>query len=356
MSASEQISNKCDQILLEKLVAILPKLLEPNSDTIDQATLEFKNVANHPAFLPTLTQIMISNSSNLQLYTKQLAAVLFRRQILKNWEKFDGDMKNLVRQASLEYLGQVEDSVSYKSLAEIVAGIAKFELASDQSWPELMQVISASTNIKNSYADRLKGTELLKCVTTAASAALQSDTLLPVILNLFHELLLAEDVTAGNTVLSQSVHKNVLDSIIPVLDYMEDKFLSQAQIFLPRLVNVIDQLVAWDEIIGSEVLGMFTELCEIDCSDYVSIEVAKDMIGIALKIAGNCELEEDTRSIALMQIQMLIKYKKKALIRFDLVEVLCSELQKLVIAEDPDDGIMSGVDGDRTVYGHGFKN
>ena len=62
--------------------------------------------------------------------------------------------------------------------------------------------------------------------------------------------------------------------------------------------------------------------------------------------------EEETRANALAQLQMLIKYKKKAFTKFKLVEPLIDEMMKLVInEEDPDDGIMSGGDtGERTVY------
>jgi len=116
-------------------------------------------------------------------------------------------------------------------------------------------------------------------------------------------------------------------------------------------VAVTDQLLAWDETTGSECLGLFSELCEIECDKYVTVEAAKAMAEVCLKTAINGDYEEETRSSALNQMQMLIKYKKSAFVKFDLVGPCCSEMQKLIVnEEDPDDGIMSGVDGDRTVY------
>lgn len=186
----------------------------------------------------------------------------------------------------------------------------------------MINVLQQSTNNSNSYADRLKGTELLKCVCNSAADPLQADNMMPGMLNLFNELLQATDIAAGNSEAGQSVHKNVLDSIQPVLHFMEDKFMSQAQVMLPRLINVIDQMVEWDEQLGGEVLGMFTELCEIECSNYVTIEAAKEMAQTCLKIAINTNYEEDTRASALMQLQMIIKYKRKTFIKFDLIEPL----------------------------------
>ena len=344
--ATQELAKLADPALANELVQILPKLLENETETIDKATEEFRKLSEKDAFLPTLTQIMISQETDIA--TRQLSAVLFRRRILKKWQKFDSNMKKLVRQASLEYLSNADSSL-YKSLAEIVAGIAEHELGEEGGWPELLQVLQQSTNNSNAYADRLKGTELLKCVCNQASDPLQ--LLMGDMINLFASLLQATDVNAGNAETGQSVHRNIVDSIQPVIHFMEEEHMKNARVILPRLIQVVDEIVAWDETTGSETLGIFTELCEIECSNYVTIEHAKAMAEVCIKTAVNANYEEDTRSSALNQLQMIIKYKRKAFIKYDLIEPLCLEMQKMIVGEeDPDDGIMSGEGGDRSVY------
>lgn len=292
---------------------------------------------------------MISNQTDVA--TRQLAAVLFRRRILKKWSKFPIEMQQLVRQASLEFLSDC-DKALYKSLAEIVAGISEFELATDAGWPDLLQVISKATNNSNSYEDRLKGTELLKCVCVAASEPLQKN--LDQLIDLFSFLLSADDVTAGNSDSGESVHRNIIDSIQPILHFMDEQHVAKARELLPRLVQVVDQLISWEENAGVEGMALFTELCEIEVSNFVTLEAAKCMAEVCLKAAMNADFEEDTRSSALNHIQMLIKYKRKAFIKFDLIQPLYQAMENLIVnEEDPDDGIMSGVDGDRSVYGFG---
>lgn len=132
---------------------------------------------------------------------------------------------------------------------------------------------------------------------------------------------------------------------------MDEKYLSLAQKFVPRVISIIDQLVAADEFLGRESLGLLSELCEIECSDLVTLNHAKDMATLALKIATNPELEPETRVLALVQIKKLIKYKTKAFTKFNLVENLCLEMQKAILQEEIDDGIMSENESDKnTVY------
>ena len=101
MSAAEQLTKLSNLTLANQLIQILPKLLESNTQTIDEATSIYKKLSEDNAFLPTLTQIMISKETDIG--TRQLSAVLFRRRILKKWTKFDFNMQELVRSASLEY-------------------------------------------------------------------------------------------------------------------------------------------------------------------------------------------------------------------------------------------------------------
>lgn len=346
MPASQEIASKADANLANALVQILPKLLQADTDTIEKATEEFRKLSDQEAFLPTLTQIMISNQTDVA--TRQLAAVLFRRRILKKWSKFPVEMQQLVRQASLEFLSDC-DKALYKSLAEIVAGISEFELATDAGWPDLLEVISKATNNNNSYEDRMKGTELLKCVCIAASEPLQKN--LSQLIDLFGFLLSSDDVSAGNSESGESVHRNVIDSIQPILHFMEEQHVPKARELLPRLVQVVDQLIAWEETAGVEGMALFTELCEIEVSNFVTLEAAKGMAEVCLKAAMNANFEEDTRASALNHIQMLIKYKRKAFMKFDLIQPLYQAMESLIVNdEDPDDGIMSGVDGDRSVY------
>lgn len=346
-SASEQIAAKANPTLAAELIKILPNILQPDNETIEKATEDFRNLSKHEAFLPTLTSIMISNDNNITVGTKQLAAVLFRRRILKKWKAFPEDDQKLVRLACIEYLS-IADNIMYKSWAEIVAGLSNYELEKD-GWPDLMSVLDSSSANSNSYETRLKGTELLKCVCIAATDPLVSN--LNSLIKLFTNLLQSDDVSAGDLTKGQSVHKNIIDAIGAVYPYMEEEHVSAARESLPFIVSTIDKLLHWDESLGVDALSLISELCEIEMSNFISIEIAKDMVEICLKVAINENFEEETRASALSQIQMIIKYKKKAFTRYNLVEPLCSEMQKLIVNDqDPDDGIMSGGDGDRTVY------
>jgi len=345
MSASDKIRDLASTDLASMLVQILPEMLKPDSKGIEQATEEFRKISNQESFLPTLTQIMVSNETDLS--TRQLAAVLFRRRILKSWKNYPAEMKTLVKAASLEYLYTSDDQV-YHHLAEIVAGISEHELSNESGWPELLDLIMNTT--KNSdYGIRLKGTELLKLVCMQAAVPL-----VPSYNSLFEHfgvLLSAPDVQQGNKDSCQNAHANVIEAFSALTPYAEQEHLNNMRALVPRTIQVVQELFQWEENVGVECLGIFSELLELEAVNVVNNDIAKQMTEVSLQISINEEAEEESRAVALSQIQSLIKYKKKAFTKFGLVNPLIEEMQKLIVNdEDPDDGIMSGTDGDRTVY------
>jgi hypothetical protein len=348
MSAIEKIASLADPSLAAALHKILPELLKPDNAGIQAATNEFRKLSSQETFVPTLTQIILSQETDPS--SRQLAAVLFRKRVIKSWKTYNADMQQTVRQASLEYLA-VADKAIFKHLAEVVAGISEFEIKND-GWSDLWSLIQNTTTGAD-YETRLKGTELLACVCKSSfESILENDQIAMSVCQLIAELIKADDVQSGDKNLGQNVHKNIIDAFNAIVPFFEDKHVQVARTLLPRMIAVVGELCKWDDSVGSDALSMFSELCEIEEANLVNLELTKFMAEVSLQICLVDDYEEETRANALAQLQMLIKYKKKAFTKFKLVEPLINEMMKLIISEeDPDDGIMSGGEsGERTVY------
>jgi hypothetical protein len=348
MSAIEKITSLADPALAAALNNILPELLKPDSAGIQTATNEFRKLSSQEAFVPTLTQIILGNETDAS--SRQLAAVLFRKRVVKSWKTYSPDMQSTVRQASLEYLSSADKAI-FKHMAEVVAGISEFEIKND-GWADLWSLIQ-NTTTSGDYETRLKGTELLAVVCKASfEPILENDQICMSVCQLISELIKADDVNAGDKNLGQNVHKNIIDAFNAIVPFFEEKHVSVARQILPRMITVVGELCKWDDSVGSDALSMFSELCEIEEANLVNLEITKFMAEVSLQICLVPDYEEETRANGLAQLQMLIKYKKKAFTKFKLVEPLINEMLGLVVnEEDPDDGIMSGGDsGERTVY------
>jgi hypothetical protein len=309
---SNELLSHADDGICQHLVHILPYLLTPYSNKIKEATGKFKEISRNPAFIPSLTKVITDSGTDPN--TRKLAAVLFRKRVVKEWRK--SEHKAIMRTACLDFVQHADESI-FKHMAEVVAGIAEHELQTE--WADLWNLIAAYLAPNSSYGDRVKGSELLKCVCqTSVEPIFEKEQVMPV-LKMINDELARPDVNAGCSDKGISTHKNAIDAFNAVSVFFGEDQKEPVRAMLPRIVQVIHELIQWDESIGSDAMSMITNLCETEDVKLVNNTIAIKMAEVAVAVAAQGNYEEETRANALSQLQMVIKYKKHAFCNNDLL-------------------------------------
>ena len=255
----------------------------------------------------------------------------------------------------------------YKSITKIVASISHYEL---EDWPELLNYITAGSNLNDaSYLQKLKLTELLNSLTEdqiitnilAKNHLSEMIDLIKNVLNSNHEI---EDGDSKNGL---SIHANICESIVPIFKYLSEysdptdtknNQISSARSLLPKLISTIEKLIYWEENLCGKYLCLCSELCEIEVEvldsnpgstdKFITIEIAQEMATLCLKIALDGGFEEETRVLALDTLQMLIKKRGQAFLEHETCQIICQEMQNLLVTADISDEEMMA--GDRNIY------
>lgn len=122
----------------QEFVSLLQALLEPNTDTVKNATETLKQkYYTSPNSLSALLRIVTSHD---QPELRQLAAVEARKLVFKHWSKLPESEKPELRQQLLQSTIAEEARLTRNSKARIVAEIAKSDFA-DNKWDELPSIL-----------------------------------------------------------------------------------------------------------------------------------------------------------------------------------------------------------------------
>uniref|UniRef100_H2ZPS2 Importin N-terminal domain-containing protein n=1 Tax=Ciona savignyi TaxID=51511 RepID=H2ZPS2_CIOSA len=298
-----------------------------------QATEELRKLSQHGAFMSSLFNVLCSDAT---VQVRQLAAVVFRRKIIKSWKTYCESDRTALKSSLLGRLGQESDATCLRSVMQIVGSIAKHELSNDSRWPDLLRFIESS--IKTNDPKQVEcGMHLLSIACESAGEYLSEE---------YNAIL----TLISNTVASAAQNPDcayysvqAFNSLIP---FLGDEQASLVRPLVPKCVQVVKLLLEHDESRAAEVIEIFESLIETEVMFIAPF--VKDLVLFSLMIANNSDLEDDTRVRSLVLLQWIIKLKKKAILKHNLIGSIIEVLGPILIApiDDSDSDDEAGFIGD----------
>ncbi|KAJ8302474.1 hypothetical protein KUTeg_018870 [Tegillarca granosa] len=281
----------CDE-MAQQLEETLGKLLVPDNNTIQAATQQLKELFKDPNIIPGLCQVL-STSQTPQV--RQYAAVLLRRKIQKSrhWRALP---ENICSKKSVR-----------NAVAQVAATVAKHDLPNNQ-WPQLFQFLLAYT--KTAAAEQLK----------------------PHLVSLLQ--LLAEVI---NDTENKLVPYYAIRTMTELIFYIGDDEMKYIQGVIPRILQVVKELITIDEDQACEALEVFDEMLE--CEVAIIVPHIKPVMDFCLEIIPNENLGDSVRVKAMSFIASLVKLKKKAFLKHKLVNPVLHTIFTVMCSESDDDGI-----------------
>lgn len=300
----------------------LSRLLLPDNNTIKQATLQLKELFKDPNIVPGLCQILASSQS---AQVRQLAAVLLRRKVQKgrHWRALPETVCQNIRENILQLLLQEPEKFVRNSIAQVVATVAKHDLPKNQ-WPQLFQFILLYTKSQNS-AEREVGTFVLYSV--AAAAAEQLKPHLVSMLQLLNEVVHDSE--------NRQVPYYAIRTITEVIFFIGDDEVKFIQNVIPRMLQVVQELIPVDEDQACELLEVFDEMLECEVS--IIVPHIKTTLEFCLQVASRTDLGDGIRVKAMSFVASLIRLKKKAFLKHQMVEPVLSVLFPIMCAGSEED-------------------
>ncbi|CAH1780460.1 unnamed protein product [Owenia fusiformis] len=306
---------------VKELEEILSKLNVPDNEIISQATAHLRELFKDPGIVPALCTILAS-SQNAQV--RQTSAVLIRRKVEKasQWRNITPDIAQNIRQNLLQVLVQEPEKSVRNSIAQIVAAVAKHDLP-ESRWPELFQFLEQTTGSADP-AQKEVGMFVLSSV--ASVAAEQLKPMFSTLLTLFDNAL---DDRSNPLVPFYAIQ--CMTYFVFLVGTEELKIFSS---LLPKVIQVIHNLLAVDEEKACEAMELFDEL--VECEVSVVAPHIKAIMQLCLQIAGKNDLEEATRVKGMSFISWLTRLKKKAILKYKLVNPILNVLFP-IMCTPPDD-------------------
>nr|CAB3256605.1 importin-4-like [Phallusia mammillata] len=327
-------ANSISEEMVKHLSQVLSNFQIPDTTAIEQATKQLRELSQHSMFVPALT-FLLANDPSTQV--RQLGAVVLRRKLNKSWKTLDYKTKINFRQTLLNQLTLEKDDNALRSAMQVVGCISKYELSSNDSWPEVMMFIQSGVQSANEN-DRKHALHLLSIICDISAEHLSAQY--NPILNLLMEVL--------STNLAQNAESayyavQAFNSLIPFLGDDQARFVRP---LVPKSVQVVKLLLEVDESRAAELIEIFESLIETEVA-FIAPYV-KDLVLFSLQIAQNTDLEDETRVRALSLLQWVIKIKKKAILKHDLIGTILQTICPIIVGpfSDDDDDDESGLIGD----------
>ncbi|XP_005096783.1 importin-4 [Aplysia californica] len=304
------------------LEQILARLLEPDNDVIQKATLELKEAFKDPATLQNLCHIL---GTSTQPQIRQYAAVLIRRKIHKSkqWAALDNTIKDSIRGNILQLLVQEDNKSARSAIAQIVGVIARHDTPTNQ-WPALFDFLVSYIKDEDP-AKRETGMFVLSTVTSIASEQMK-----PHMVSLLNLLALALNDTVNIEVAYLSI-KCMTDLVF----YIGDDEMTHIQNVVPRVLEVVQSLAAVDEEKACVALEFFDELLESEVA--IIVPHLKTLVQYCLQIASSKDLTDPLRVKAMSFVSSLIRLKKKTVLKHHLVDPILQTLFPIICDDEEEE-------------------
>ncbi|EFX65679.1 hypothetical protein DAPPUDRAFT_303554 [Daphnia pulex] len=300
---------------------ILAKVLEPDNESIRTGTAELKEAMKRPTICPTLLHIgKYSTSPQIRQY----ALVLLRKRLSKyyHWEKLTVDFKHGIKSGLLDALTREPEISVRNSAAQVVASIAKHELA-ERKWPELLEFMQQLC-CQGKPNEKELGLYILSIV--ADSAGEEFKIFLKPFVSIFHSALQDSNTTsayyAGIT----------LKNLIP---YIGTDEATMIQPLIPKVLIVVRNFIVIDGAKAVNLMEIWEELLETEVS--ILAPHLKAVTELCLEIASKKELDDAIRIKALSFIATLARLKKKSMIKNKLVSPILQTLFALMTEADEEE-------------------
>lgn len=264
------------------------------------------------------------SSSNSQI--RQYAAILLRRRVNKKrrWYRLNQELRNGLKSSVLKSLQEEPEKPVKNAISQLAGAIAKIELPRN-AWPELLQYLHSAIT-SPTIETREVGIFVMSVISVSAAEQLQ-----PYFKGLFNVL--------GKTLLDQSSYVipfytiKTLTALVYMIGSDEMHFFQAA---VPKVAQVIKQLISIDEGKACEALQIFDEL--IECATAVLAPFVKLVVELCLEIGGNRALGDDIRVKAITLISWLIRLKKKAVVKHKLVTPILKVIFPIMCTPPPSEG------------------
>lgn len=304
-----------------ELENVLKKLLLPDSNAIQQATLELKRAFLKPEVaIPALAELL---QTCQDITIRQYCAILIRRRAVKNWKNVPVEIRSSLKILLLDCVTKETCASVHSAIAQAIGSVARHELSTN-NWPEVMQFISSCV-LSGVVAEREVGYSLLKSVSESAAEQLQ-----PLYKDLFpaFEKGLCDGESKHNAF-------NTIKSMTGLLPYFgtdEEKLLKP---LLGKVLDVIKFYIKEDEDKANEALDFFDELVQIEVG--IIVPYVKSLVEFCMQIVGCNDLSNGLRIKALYLVCWACRRKTKTLTKEHLMKPLINLLLQVISIPEPDD-------------------
>ncbi|KAJ8041565.1 Importin-4 [Holothuria leucospilota] len=283
----------------------LGKLLLPSNDAIKEGTHQLQQLSKDPLFVAELVKV-VSESQNPQV--RQLAAVLLRRRIAKKWKTLKAEDQQQMKHHLLELIVKEPERIVQNSVGQIIATISKHEIPKS-SWPELLQFLN-NTLHSAVCLEREISSHVLSCVASSSAESLQ-----PMFRDLFR--LISNMLRDPESKFVPLNGIRTLTSLVVCIGTDEVNLFRQ---LIPPVIELMPQLLAWNEDYGCDAMELFDELLESEVS--ILAPYLKPLVQLSCEIASNSSFGDNARVKALSNLSSLMRLRKKAVIKNKLVAPL----------------------------------
>ncbi|XP_075230407.1 importin-4-like [Lycorma delicatula] len=302
---------------------ILGKLLA--AETVQEGTKELREAFKNPEAVSALCVVVVS-SPNPQI--RQYAAVLLRRRLTKAryWSRLPIETRNSIKQGMLEALIKEPEKPVKNSVAQLIGIITRHEFP-NQSWPELLQCLQVWTNSENTN-DKELGFYTLSVLSDVAT-----DQFL-VHAQLFGFLFISTLRSLTDLACPVAYLTVVcMTHFVPTVDG-DQAMVNLYHEAMPRVLEVIKALSRLRPDRAVEAMELLDELLENATT--VLVPHLKLAVSVCLELAVDRTVGLDLPIKALSFIGNVIRIKKKAVVKHELVQPILSVLFRL-ISMPPDD-------------------
>jgi len=304
----------------------LQRLLLPDNEVIKAATQDLKNAFKSPEVIPQLCDVL-SRSQEVQI--RQYAAVLLRKKFSKPsaWNKFSASDRNMLKSGCLSALETEADSTVRASLAQLVATLAKHEMASQgiTGWPEVMTLIQTKLG-SGAAPDRVLGAMTVSVLAEVAGE--QITTHLKDFLGLFRKTLTDSELEVAFYTIVAMTHLVKRTSSDEVVLFQQ---------LIPLVLTKIEEIASVDQDRAIQAIDIFDELIESEVS--IVVPHIKPMVELCLRIsqAQGGQVEDGLKIKAISFMGQLTRLKKKTIVKHKLYIPMIQVIFGVMVAKDLED-------------------
>ncbi|XP_043285826.1 importin-4-like [Venturia canescens] len=305
---------------------ILGRLLVADTNVVEQATSELREIFKKPESSSQLFQLMIASQKPM---IRQYAAILLKERYskVKNWGKLPVDVRTQAKQLIIQGLSQETEKNVRNAIAQLMGVIVRHELPSN-GWPQIFEIIQELSSSEDLSKKELGMYTLAKITEISPDAyighAQSIMTLLAQVMQSLGEM---------GTMTAFYILQTMLN-LVPLVDGNPMMVNLYHQMMGPAM-SVVQALATTNEDRAIEALELFDELCDETINVFGSR--TKDLIAMCLDIAKNVSLGDELRSRAISLLRTLIRTRKRTILKHKLVEPIVDVLYGLMSAKLDED-------------------